>query len=79
MWPQYFWWSGMWIFPLLMLIVMIVALYLFVGRGVVGFCRPGHFRDNPPGESAIEIAKRRYAKGEINKSEFEQLKKDLAG
>ncbi len=69
----------MWIFPLLMLIVMIAALYLFVGRGMGGFCRPGHFRDGPPGESAIEIAKRRYAKGEINKSEFEQLKKDLAG
>jgi uncharacterized membrane protein len=28
-------------------------------------------------ESALEIAKKRYARGEINRQEFEALKKDL--
>lgn len=30
-----------------------------------------------PAESALEILKQRYAKGEINQEEFEKLKKDI--
>ena len=32
---------------------------------------------NIQGETTIEILKKRYAKGEITKTEFEQMKKDI--
>ena len=77
MWPQYFWSGGFWIIPLFMMVVMLLAMYLFVGRGMVGFCGRGYFRDGASNETPLDIAKRRNAKGEIDKREFEELKKDL--
>lgn len=40
--------------------------------------RTGYHRSWTGGEpNALEIAKRRYARGEITKEQFEQMKKDL--
>jgi putative membrane protein len=70
----------MWIFPMIMFVVMIIFLFLFFGRG--GFRPPwwgpgGHNREGGETDSALEILKKRYAKGEITKEEFEHMKKDI--
>ncbi len=76
MWP----WGGMWIYPMIMCVVMIIFLFVFLGRWG---CRPpwwgpsGHHRESGDSETALEILKKRYAKGEITKEEFEQMKKDI--
>jgi putative membrane protein len=56
-------------------------LYVVFGRG--GFKPPwwgdsdrssSHSKDS---ETAMEVLKKRYARGEISREEFEQIKKDL--
>jgi uncharacterized membrane protein len=42
------------------------------GAKQFGEAQPG--RD---GDSALDIRKKRYARGEINKEEYEQIKKDI--
>ncbi len=68
--PEYFWGSGMWIFPL----TMLVEVFLLFGRGGIGpGCAPwsGHHRRRDPQERPLEILKSRYARGEISREEFE--------
>lgn len=69
----------MWIFPLTMLLVVLLVVYLLFGRG--GF-RPlwWHTDDRAyrqDSETPVEILKRRYAKGEITREEFERMKNDV--
>ncbi len=79
------WWPGWWMFPfgmpILILVILVVLLYLlFGGRGYgpprwPDSDRPSSTTGNS--ESAIEILGKRYAKGEIKREEFEQMKNDL--
>lgn len=78
---QHIWGGGWWIFPIVMGIIMLIFFFL-MSRGK-GF-RPSwmqdsdsHHRESTDSETPSEILKKRYAKGEITKEEFENMKKDL--
>jgi putative membrane protein len=63
------------IMPLVILVVLVLFLYFLFGRG--GLRPPGETQPGREGDSALDILKKRYARGEISKAEFEQIKKDL--
>jgi uncharacterized membrane protein len=67
--PFYFWMSAMWI-----LIVVIVAVVVWL---VVRSNRQQKSASGLHGFSPLDIAKQRYARGEISREEYETLKRDL--
>jgi len=68
-------WGGHWMFGGFMWIFWIAGLIalFFLIKGVV----QQKSGDQKPKESALEILKKRYARGEIEREEFEQKRKDL--
>ncbi len=60
--------------PFMMIVfwIVIIVVIVLIVRWVKSSA--GH----APGESALDILKKRYAKGEITKEEFENMKKDVS-
>ena len=70
------WFGGgfMWvIWPLIL-----IAVVLLVVKAVQGSNRGGDTTQPPP-RTALEILEERYARGEIEREEFEQKRSDLQG
>jgi len=73
---MYMWgfgWLGMAIFWIAFIVVIVLFVKWLFHQGKTETRGPAQ------DESALEILKKRYAKGEINKEEFEQKKKDILG
>ena len=65
------WWGMGWIFMIIFWGLFVLGL-IFLIRWFVGMTKA-----TKPEESALDILKKRYASGQIDKEEFEQKKKDL--
>lgn len=57
---------GMLLWGVGLVLVIVLAVRWAQGRSFVG-----------PNESALDILKKRYARGEITKEEFERMKRDI--
>ncbi len=68
------WGDGGWIVMMGMMAVFWIGLLVVAWYAITTFGR----RDRPRGDSALDIARRRYAGGEITAEEFERLKRDLS-
>jgi|OpeIllAssembly_1097287.scaffolds.fasta_scaffold276629_1 putative membrane protein len=68
------WWMPMGLLMLLFWGLVIVALILLVrwlwtqGQGRIG---------SPPVETPLDVLKKRYARGEITKEDFDRIKQDI--
>jgi len=60
---------------LVLIILGIVVLVRYIGRDSASRPAPP---GSPAGETALDVLKKRYARGEIDKAEFEEKKRDLS-
>lgn len=68
--------NGNWGWGLFMMLFWLLVLALIAYFGV-RLLRNHEQHNTPQSRDPLDIAKERYAKGEIDKEQFEQLKKDL--
>ena len=85
-WDGWFWdgWFPLWTGGLWLLLPLMMILFCFIGMSLCGRMGCGgrwmtrdHGGPTREGESPLDIAKRRYAQGEISKEQYEDIKRTL--
>lgn len=68
-----------WFWPFIMIVFWITAIVgiVFLIRWVMS-SSGGRNQTSGAGESALDLLKKRYARGEISRDEYEQIKKDIS-
>ena len=74
-----FWFDQVHVFGWIFGVLILIALVVLIVVGITWLVRRRSGESNIRGISQVplDIARERYAKGDITKEEFEQLKKDL--
>ncbi len=69
-------WGGMWLGWIFWLVILGLIIW-----GVVTIVNNTRVRDErknlPPGEDALDILKKRYARGEIDQQQFQRMQKEI--
>jgi putative membrane protein len=82
--PHMMWWGGGWygmiLGPLLMILVLavVIAVAVLLVRWLGGpWQATAPQPSTPPGQTALDILKERFARGEIDKDEYEERRRVL--
>ena len=76
-------WFGMMMAPIMMVIFIVIALVIILPlMRVMGFGPPWWHGQNPPqppsSRTALDILNERYARGEIDKNEYEEKRRVIS-
>ena len=75
--------GGIWMvlmMPIGLIVLVVIGYFIWRGLGWGGGCggdHYGHYSSYGEKENAMEILRQRYARGEISKDQYEQMKKDI--
>lgn len=70
--------GGGWLMVILVVLIAVLVIWAIVALGR-GSAHPGDHSHHEDDESALEVLRKRYARGDINKQEFEEKKRDIEG
>ncbi len=70
-------WGWFLVMPIGLIVLVIVGYVIWRGVGWGSGCGSGRYGSYTEQDNALEILRQRYARGEISKEQFEQMKRDL--